>query len=219
MGFYGNSNQTLRKDSRKLLRLIKDSIVGVCFYTRDVNEIMENNEKRWGKDRGWATMERFRSCVDYCGLIDFCKVWDYYKAGRVLDVIDKRLNDQYEVVEAVMVVKLGLMCSNNGVMARPSMRQVVRYLEGEVMVPGELRVSDDELEGKKYQMGIGGHDGFDDFLHSFLSSSFDNLSGSYSFRGNNISHRDGMDQSFSFLSTSPLSLLQHGRGDTTRLSE
>ncbi|KAF4377496.1 hypothetical protein F8388_024987 [Cannabis sativa] len=95
---------------------------------------------------------------------------------------------------------------------------VVRYLEGEVMVPGELRAPDDELEGKKYQMGIGGHDGFDDFLDSFLSSSFDNLSGSYSFRGNNNSHRDGMDQSFASLSTSPLSLLQHGRGDTTRLS-
>ncbi|KAF4373000.1 hypothetical protein F8388_011027 [Cannabis sativa] len=152
-------------------------------------------------------------------LVDW--VWDYYQAGRVLDVIDKRLNDQYDVVEAVMVVKLGLMCSNNGVMARPSMRQVVRYLEGEVMVPGELRAPDDELEGKKYQMGIGGHDGFDDFLHSFPSSSFDNLSGSYSFKGNNNnnSHRDGMDQSFASLSTSPLSLLQHGRGDTTRLSE
>ncbi|KAF4373002.1 hypothetical protein F8388_011029 [Cannabis sativa] len=229
MGFYGNSNQTLRKDSRKLLRLIQDSIVGVCFYTGDVNEIMKNNEKRGGKDCGWATMERFRSCVDYCGLIDFdvyafgalllevaCGrkpiesnappeelvfvdwVWDNYKAGRVLNVIDKRLNDQYDVVEAMMVV---------------------RYLEGEVMVPRELRAPDDELEGKKYHMGIGGHDGFDDFLHSFPSSSFDNLSGSYSFKGNNNnSHRDGMDQSFASLSTS-LSLLQHGGGDTTRLSE
>ncbi|XP_062095537.1 L-type lectin-domain containing receptor kinase S.4-like [Humulus lupulus] len=154
-------------------------------------------------------------------LVDW--VWDYYKAGRVLEVIDRRLNDQYDVVEAVMVVKLGLMCSNDGVLARPSMRQVVRYLEGESMVPGELRAPDDVLEGKKDQIGIG--EGFDDFLHSFPSSSFEKLSGSYSFRGNdnnnnsNNSHKDGMDQSFASLSTSPLSLLRHGRGgDTTRFS-
>ena len=142
-------------------------------------------------------------------LVDW--VWDKYREGKVLDVIDKRINDQYDVVETVMVVKLGLMCSNNAVVARPSMRQVVRYLEGEIMVPNELRAPDEELEGRKDQVGS---DGFDDFLHSFPSSSFDKLSGSYSFSGNN---RD-MDTSYASLSTSPLSLL-HGRGDTTRLSD
>ncbi|PON33613.1 Mitogen-activated protein kinase kinase kinase [Parasponia andersonii] len=137
-------------------------------------------------------------------LVDW--VWDNYRNGKVLEVLDKRLNEQYDVVEAVMVVKLGLMCSNNAIVGRPSMRQVVRYLEGEVMVPGQLSAPDEDLEGRKDQVCA---DGFDNFLHSFPSSSFDKLSGSHSF-GNNRA----MDMtSYASLSTSPLSLLQYGRGD------
>ncbi|EXB36745.1 L-type lectin-domain containing receptor kinase S.4 [Morus notabilis] len=140
-------------------------------------------------------------------LVDW--VWDKYKEGNVSEIVDKRLEGEYDVVEAVMVVKLGLMCSNSVASARPSMRQVVRYLEGEVSVPVEVRNPNGEFDGRKDHLGVD-HDGFDDFLQSFPSSSFDGLSKSYSFGANN---RD-LDTSFA---ASPISLL-YGRGES-RLSD
>ncbi|CAL1374561.1 unnamed protein product [Linum trigynum] len=76
-------------------------------------------------------------------LVDW--VWDKWKCGAVLDVVDPKLNGDFDELEAVVVVKLGLMCSNNVPEARPSMRQVVRYLEGEVGLPEVV----DEFDGKK----------------------------------------------------------------------
>ncbi|KAE7996749.1 hypothetical protein FH972_001442 [Carpinus fangiana] len=46
------------------------------------------------------------------------------------------------LVEAVVVLKLGLMCSNNAPKARPTMRQAVSYLEGEVALPEAVEAPD-----------------------------------------------------------------------------
>ncbi|CAN0909550.1 L-type lectin-domain containing receptor kinase S.4 [Linum grandiflorum] len=73
-------------------------------------------------------------------LVDW--VWDKWRSGCVLDVVDPKLKGEFDEVEVVVVVKLGLMCSNNSPEVRPSMRQVVRYLDGEVGLP-ELVASDD----------------------------------------------------------------------------
>ncbi|KAL6277969.1 hypothetical protein ACE6H2_021570 [Prunus campanulata] len=128
-------------------------------------------------------------------LVDW--VWEMYREGRLLDVVDRRLNGEFNQGELVMVLKLGLMCSNHGPIERPSMRMVVRYLDGEIEVPGDLR-------GPR-SLRKGDHDpeaAFDDLLKSYASSSsFDKMSLS--------SNRD-MDASFASLSTSPLSLL-HGQ--------
>ncbi|KAJ7950278.1 Lectin receptor kinase [Quillaja saponaria] len=131
-------------------------------------------------------------------LVDW--VWDKYRQGKLLDVVDKNLDGKFDESEVVMVLKLGLMCSNNVPTTRPSTRQVMRYLDGEVKVPQNLTEAGG-FDGVKGDHG----DGFDDFLHSFASSSFDKMS-SYSIQGN----RD-MDASFASLGTSPLSLL---RGET-----
>lgn len=131
-------------------------------------------------------------------LVLFDWVWDRYREGRVLDVVDPRLEGQYDENQMVMVLKLGLICSNNAVEGRPKMRDVVRYLDGEVGVIEGLR-SNGGLEGVK---GGGNLEGFDDFVHSFASSSFGNIS----------SYRE-MDASFASFSTSPLSLLT-GRGES-----
>ncbi|KAL5549855.1 hypothetical protein UlMin_000031 [Ulmus minor] len=134
-------------------------------------------------------------------LVDW--VWEKYIEGRVIDVVDPRLAGKFEENEVLMVVKLGLMCSNNSPVFRPSMRQVVRYLDGEVGVPSELRApAGFDNGGKEHNM-----DGFDDFVHSFPSSSFDKNSSSYSLNAGNIS-RDQMDASFASLSTSPFSTRQ-----------
>uniref|UniRef100_A0A5B6YXT2 non-specific serine/threonine protein kinase n=2 Tax=Davidia involucrata TaxID=16924 RepID=A0A5B6YXT2_DAVIN len=104
-------------------------------------------------------------------LVDW--VWEKWKEGAILQVVDPRLRGEYDEIEVVVVLKLGLMCSNNSPAARPSMRQVVRYLEGEVGLP-EVLTPPDEYDGKKG--GGGGRDGgsfeFEDFVHSYPSSSY-----------------------------------------------
>ncbi|KAM7499293.1 hypothetical protein LguiA_023707 [Lonicera macranthoides] len=91
-------------------------------------------------------------------LVDW--VWDKFKERNVLEVVDKRLRGEYEEGEVMVVVKLGLMCSDNVAAERPSMRQVVRYLDGEVGLP--------EL----YERKKSGGGEVEDFLHSYPSSSY-----------------------------------------------
>ncbi|KAH1086740.1 hypothetical protein GYH30_018305, partial [Glycine max] len=128
-------------------------------------------------------------------LVDW--VWEKYKQGRILDVVDPKLNGHFDEKEVMVVLKLGLMCSNDVPAARPSMRQVVRYLDGEVEVPEDL----------KKPGAVSHHEGFEEFLHSLASSSFDKMSS-----GSNFGNRD-MDSSFLSFSNSPHSLL-HGSGET-----
>ncbi|XP_039002557.1 L-type lectin-domain containing receptor kinase S.4-like [Hibiscus syriacus] len=67
------------------------------------------------------------------GLVDWVR--EKYREGSVFDVVDTRLNGQYGEDEMLMVLKLGLICSNDVPVARPSMRQVVKYLDGESELP------------------------------------------------------------------------------------
>ncbi|KAL7586086.1 hypothetical protein Lser_V15G36197 [Lactuca serriola] len=66
-------------------------------------------------------------------LVDW--VMDKWREGRLLEVVDSRLKGEFDKVEVMMVLKLGLMCSSDEPSFRPSMRQVIRYLEGEVPLP------------------------------------------------------------------------------------
>ncbi|CAK7325732.1 unnamed protein product [Dovyalis caffra] len=75
-------------------------------------------------------------------------VSDRWKSGAILDVVDPKLNGEFDEVEAVTVLKLGLMCSNNVPNARPTMRQVVRCLEGEVALPELVAAPEDAYDVK-----------------------------------------------------------------------
>ncbi|XVF08139.1 hypothetical protein REPUB_Repub06bG0200100 [Reevesia pubescens] len=130
-------------------------------------------------------------------LVDW--VWEKFRQGRVLDVVDTRLNGKYDEGEMLMMLKLGLICSNDVPMARPSMRQVVRFLDGEAELPENLRPRE------TFDGGKGFTEGFDAFMHSFASSSFDKMS-SFSF----IENGNG-GTSFASLSKTPLSLLRETR--------
>ncbi|CAN6581281.1 unnamed protein product [Malus baccata var. baccata] len=103
-------------------------------------------------------------------LVDW--VWEMYGEGKLLEVVDERLQGEFCEEEVVMVLKLGLICSNHGPSDRPNMRMVVRYLDGEVEIPKDLR-------GPRRRKG-GDHDyeaAFGDILNSFASSpSFDKMS-------------------------------------------
>ncbi|XP_042486336.1 L-type lectin-domain containing receptor kinase IV.2-like [Macadamia integrifolia] len=58
-----------------------------------------------------------------------------WNSGAILEAVDPKLEMNYEVEEMEKVLKLGLLCSQSDPTARPCMRQVVRYLEGEIPLP------------------------------------------------------------------------------------
>ena len=66
-------------------------------------------------------------------LVDW--LWEKWRLGAIFEVVDSRLGGEFDELEAVVLLKLGLMCSNNVPKARPTMRQVVRYLDGELPRP------------------------------------------------------------------------------------
>ncbi|GFZ10963.1 receptor lectin kinase [Actinidia rufa] len=62
-------------------------------------------------------------------------VFSLWSKGEILQAVDQKLGSDFVAEEVELVLKLGLLCSQSEPMARPSMRQVVRYLEGEVAFP------------------------------------------------------------------------------------
>ncbi|GFQ04767.1 L-type lectin-domain containing receptor kinase s.4 [Phtheirospermum japonicum] len=124
-------------------------------------------------------------------------VWSKWKEGRVLDVVDRRIKGEFDQNEVLMVLKLGLMCLSNEQSARPSMRQIVSYLEGESEMTEVLMAPGHSAD----------NGGFEDYMHSFASSSFDKTSSSYT-----VSASGDVDRSFPSFFTSPLTLL-HSAGE------
>jgi serine/threonine protein kinase len=53
------------------------------------------------------------------------------KTGQILDPVDPRLGENYVKVEVEVVLCLGLLCSHSRPEARPTMRQIVKYLDGD----------------------------------------------------------------------------------------
>jgi hypothetical protein len=66
-------------------------------------------------------------------LVDW--VLDRWRAGAVTDTVDRRLGGDFAEGEASLVLRLGLLCSHPLPGARPGMRQVVQYLDGDVPLP------------------------------------------------------------------------------------
>ncbi|XP_038889187.1 probable L-type lectin-domain containing receptor kinase VI.1 [Benincasa hispida] len=66
-------------------------------------------------------------------LVDWVMEW--YEAGNILYVADPKLDSIYKVEEMEMVLQLGLLCTRWKQEARPSMRQVMRFLNGEDPIP------------------------------------------------------------------------------------
>jgi serine/threonine protein kinase len=67
-----------------------------------------------------------------------------WRAGSITNAMDTGLlavpadGDGYEKEEAVLVLKLGLLCSHPWLSARPCMRLVVQYLQGDAPLPADL---------------------------------------------------------------------------------
>ncbi|KAL5806848.1 hypothetical protein ACOSQ3_029740 [Xanthoceras sorbifolium] len=66
-------------------------------------------------------------------LVDWVR--DCQQLGKTLDVIDPLLGTNYMVKEMELVLTLGLICSHQVPDFRPTMRQVMRYLSGDDVLP------------------------------------------------------------------------------------
>ncbi|XP_066348168.1 L-type lectin-domain containing receptor kinase SIT2-like [Miscanthus floridulus] len=92
-------------------------------------------------------------------------VQEHDRKGAALDTVDARLCGKYDADEARLVIRLGLMCAHPLPDARPGMRQVVQYLEGDTPMP---EVAPTYVS---YTMlALMQNDGFDSFAMSFPST-------------------------------------------------
>ncbi|KAF3957180.1 hypothetical protein CMV_017785 [Castanea mollissima] len=63
------------------------------------------------------------------------RVFECWRKGAILDATDPRLESNYVVEEMKSVLKLGLLCSHSTPAARPSMKQVMQFLNGNADLP------------------------------------------------------------------------------------
>ncbi|XP_027164333.1 L-type lectin-domain containing receptor kinase IV.1-like [Coffea eugenioides] len=98
-------------------------------------------------------------------LVDW--VFSCWKAGNVLQAVDQRLRTEYVKEEAELVLKLGLLCSHSEPQSRPSMRQVLLYLEGSVALP---ELSSLPMGVSAVGIGFAHPAAFEDTTSSFASS-------------------------------------------------
>uniref|UniRef100_A0A452XQM2 non-specific serine/threonine protein kinase n=1 Tax=Aegilops tauschii subsp. strangulata TaxID=200361 RepID=A0A452XQM2_AEGTS len=66
-------------------------------------------------------------------LVDW--VLEHWNKGSLAEAVDTRLQNDYNVDEACLVLKLGLLCAHPFTNARPNMQSIMRYLAGESQLP------------------------------------------------------------------------------------
>ncbi|XP_050142583.1 L-type lectin-domain containing receptor kinase IV.1-like [Malus sylvestris] len=96
-------------------------------------------------------------------LVDW--VFTCWSRCNILEARDQNFGTDFVTEEVELVLKLGLLCSHSEPSARPSMRQLVQYLEGDIALP-ELSVLGISSSGLTFAH----HEGFDDFAMSYSSS-------------------------------------------------
>uniref|UniRef100_I1Q7T2 non-specific serine/threonine protein kinase n=1 Tax=Oryza glaberrima TaxID=4538 RepID=I1Q7T2_ORYGL len=97
-------------------------------------------------------------------LVDW--ILEHWQKGLLPETVDKRLQGNYNVDEACLVLKLGLLCSHPIAMERPTMSQVQRYLDGDAPLP-ELAPSELKFNMVALMQG----QGFDSYVLPCLSLS------------------------------------------------
>ncbi|NP_001183207.1 L-type lectin-domain containing receptor kinase SIT2 precursor [Zea mays] len=93
-----------------------------------------------------------------CMLVDWV-LERWASSGALLETVDARLGGDYNAAEACLALKLGLLCSHPFSKSRPTARQVMQYLDGEVPLP-EMAPTDMSL----HMMAIMQNEGFDDYV-------------------------------------------------------
>ncbi|KAJ6407714.1 hypothetical protein OIU84_011082 [Salix udensis] len=76
-----------------------------------------------------------RKPVETSDFILIDSVIEHHRTGGIIDAADPKLNSAFVVEEMELVLGLGLLCSHRKPNARPTMRQVTRYLNWEAQLP------------------------------------------------------------------------------------
>lgn len=66
------------------------------------------------------------------------QVWELHEQGKLIDVVDKSLNEDFDAEEACRFLKVGLLCTQDMPKSRPNMTTVVSMLMGEVDVDDKI---------------------------------------------------------------------------------
>jgi len=98
-----------------------------------------------------------------CMLVDW--VLERWGSASLLETVDSRLEGNYNIDEACLALKLGLLCSHPFSNARPTMRQVMQYLEGDTLLP-EMTPTDMRF----HMMAIMQNEGFEDYITGSTAS-------------------------------------------------
>ncbi|KAM3371629.1 hypothetical protein ACQJBY_018827 [Aegilops geniculata] len=94
------------------------------------------------------------------------RVLQHWHGGSLLDTVDVELHGEYDVNEANLALKLGLLCSHPFMDARPTMRQVMQYLDGDRTTPELSSPVDTNFE----MLAAMQNEGFDQYVMSYPSS-------------------------------------------------
>lgn len=78
-------------------------------------------------------------------LVDW--VYECWKKGAILEAGDPKLEGSYATDEMELVLKLGLLCVQPKAEARPTMREVVRFLDKDAPIPDIPSDLDPEING------------------------------------------------------------------------
>ncbi|KAF7850053.1 hypothetical protein BT93_L5901 [Corymbia citriodora subsp. variegata] len=97
-------------------------------------------------------------------LVDW--VYSCWDRGDILEARDPKLGSEFVEEEMKLVLKLGLMCSHSNPLMRPTMRQVLQYLEGDLPMP-ELLSTGISSSGLTFTH----REGFDDLTVSSVAES------------------------------------------------
>ncbi|XP_019449223.1 PREDICTED: probable leucine-rich repeat receptor-like serine/threonine-protein kinase At3g14840 [Lupinus angustifolius] len=71
--------------------------------------------------------------------------------GNLMEVVDKRLGEEFNEEEAMLIIKVSLLCTNFSPTLRPAMSSVVNMLEGKSIVQ-EVSDTSEALDDKKFEM-------------------------------------------------------------------
>jgi hypothetical protein len=66
-------------------------------------------------------------------LVDW--VLQHWHNGSLLEAVDPKLRGEYNSDEVRSVLQIGLLCTHPSATSRPSMQQVLKYLDGEMLLP------------------------------------------------------------------------------------
>jgi serine/threonine protein kinase len=66
-------------------------------------------------------------------LVDW--VMEQWRKGMIIDAMDTRIPSGFSLDKVSLVLKLALLCSHPLPTARPTMRQVMKYLDGDMPLP------------------------------------------------------------------------------------